>query len=106
MTYEDAEGWTTLADPNRRSILMELAVGERTVSELTQVLPVSQPAVSQHLSVLRAAGLVREQRQGRFVNYEVDPEGIVAIGAWLARYRAYWPKRMEALADLLKDMDQ
>jgi len=56
--------------------------------------------------VLRAAGLVREQRQGRFVNYEVDPEGIVAIGAWLARYRAYWPKRMEALADLLKDMDQ
>ena len=35
-----------------------------------------------------------------------SPEGIVAIGAWLARYRAYWPKRMEALADLLKDMDQ
>jgi DNA-binding transcriptional ArsR family regulator len=69
-------------------------------------LEISQPAMSQHLAVLRAAGLVREQRQGRFVNYEVDPDGIVAIGAWLARYRAYWPQRMEALADLLKDMDQ
>ena len=60
-------------------------------------------------SILRccaAAGLVREQRQGRFVNYEVDPDEIVAIGTWLARYRAYWPKRMEALADLLKEMDQ
>ena len=62
--------------------------------------------MSQHLAVLREAGLVREQRQGRFVNYEVDPDGIVAIGAWRARYRAYWPKRMEARGDLLKDMDQ
>ena len=59
-----------------------------------------------HLAVLRAAGLVREQRQGRFVNYEVDPDGIASIGSWLARYRAYWPKRIEALSDLLKDMDQ
>ena len=87
-------------------VMQRLAGGSQNASALRDGLEISQPAMSQHLAVLRAAGLVREQRQGRFVNYEVDPDGIVAIGAWLARYRAYWPKRMEALADLLKDMDQ
>ena len=92
-----------------RSIYEKLHVHSRSeavASALRDGLEISQPAMSQHLAVLRAAGLVREQRQGRFVNYEVDPDGIAAIGAWLARYRAFWPKRMEALADLLKDMDQ
>jgi DNA-binding transcriptional ArsR family regulator len=69
-------------------------------------MAISQPAMSQHLAVLRAAGLVREQRQGRFVNYEVDPEGIVSIGRWLIKYRSYWPQRVEALRNLLKELDQ
>jgi hypothetical protein len=56
--------------------------------------------------VLRMAGLVREQRQGRFVNYEVDPAGMARIGRWLTKYRAFWPARMEDLKALLKDMDQ
>ena len=55
---------------------------------------------------MRAEGLVREQRQGRFVNYEVDPDGIVSIGRWLIKYRSYWPQRVEALRDLLKELDQ
>ena len=100
------EIFKALADPTRRAIFEKLAAGGMNASALREGIAISQPAMSQHLSVLRAAGLVREQRQGRFVNYEVDPDGIVAIGTWLARYRAYWPKRMEALADLLKDMDQ
>src|SRR5437660_10012362 len=95
-----------LADPTRRAIFEKLATGAMNASALRAGMEISQPAMSQHLAVLRDAGLVREERQGRFVNYEVDPEGIVAIGAWLARYRAYWPKRMDALADLLKEMDQ
>ncbi|WP_440550396.1 ArsR/SmtB family transcription factor [Stenotrophomonas maltophilia] len=61
--------------------------------------------MSQHLAVLRDAGLVSEQRQGRFVHYEVDPRGLANIGNWLQRYRAYWPARMDALQDLLKEMD-
>jgi DNA-binding transcriptional ArsR family regulator len=69
-------------------------------------MAISQPAISQHLAVLRAAGLVREQRQGRFVNYEVDPDGIVSIGRWLIKYRSYWPQRVEALRNLLKELDQ
>ncbi|MES1149332.1 MAG: metalloregulator ArsR/SmtB family transcription factor [Bradyrhizobium guangdongense] len=102
----EADIFKALADPTRRKVFEKLADGSLNASALRDGLEISQPAMSQHLAVLRAAGLVREQRQGRFVNYEVDPDGIVAIGAWLARYRAYWPKRMEALTDLLKDMDQ
>ena len=102
----ESEIFKALADPTRRSVFEKLAVGGMNASDLRRGMTISQPAMSQHLAVLRAAGLVREQRQGRFVNYEVDPDGLVAIGAWLARYRAYWPKRMAALTDLLKDMDQ
>jgi DNA-binding transcriptional ArsR family regulator len=69
-------------------------------------MAISQPAMSQHLAVLRGAGLVREARQGRFVNYDVDPEGVALIAQWLAKYRAYWPARIDALKAVLKEMDQ
>ncbi|MGY4499652.1 DNA-binding transcriptional ArsR family regulator [Bradyrhizobium sp. GM24.11] len=85
----EADIFKALADPTRRKVFEKLAGGSLNASALRDGLEISQPAMSQHLSVLRAAGLVREQRQGRFVNYEVDPDGIVAIGSWLARYRAY-----------------
>src|SRR3954462_8520356 len=100
----EADIFKALADPTRRKVFEKLAGGSLNASALRDGLEISQPAMSQHLSLLRAAGLVREQRQGRFVNYEVDPEEIVAIGKRLARYRPYSPKGMEALADLLKDM--
>src|ERR1700733_5631569 len=86
-----------LADPTRRAVFEKLADGRKNASALREGMAISQPAMSQHLAVLRAAGLVREQRQGRFVNYEVDPDGIVSIGAWLSRYRAYWPEPLGAL---------
>lgn len=95
-----------LGDPTRRAVFEKLADGQMTASALREGMQISQPAISQHLAVLRGAGLVREQRQGRFVNYEIDPTGIASLGQWLMRYRAYWPKRMDALKDLLKDMDQ
>ncbi len=95
-----------LADPTRRAIFEKLAAGGMNASALREGMEISQPAMSQHLSVLRSARLVREERQGRFVNYEVDPEGLALIAQWLAKYRAYWPARIEALKVLLKDMDQ
>ncbi len=95
-----------LADPTRRAIFEKLASGAMNASALREGMAISQPAMSQHLSVLRGAGLVREERQGRFVNYEVDPEGLAQIAQWLAKYRAYWPARIDALRDLLKGMDQ
>ena len=75
-------------------------------SALREGMDISQPAMSQHLSVLRGAQLIREERQGRYVNYEVDPEGLALIAQWLSKYRAYWPARIDALKTLLKDMDQ
>ena len=94
-----------LADPTRRAIFEKLAAGRMNASALRQGMSISQPAISQHLSVLRQARLVRQQRQGRVVNYEVDPEGLALIAGWLERYRAYWPARVNALSDLLKDME-
>ena len=95
-----------LADPTRRGVFEKLALGAMNASDLRQGMTISQPAMSQHLAVLRSAGLVRERRDGRFVNYEVDPDGLARIGRWLARYRAYWPRRIDDLKALLKDMDQ
>jgi DNA-binding transcriptional ArsR family regulator len=95
-----------LADPTRRAIFEKLAQGGMNASALREGMKISQPAVSQHLSVLRDARLVREERQGRFVNYEVDPAGVALIAGWLTKYRAHWPARVDALKTLLKDMDQ
>jgi DNA-binding transcriptional ArsR family regulator len=95
-----------LADPTRRAIFDKLAAGAMNASALRDGMKISQPAMSQHLAVLRNARLVREERQGRFVNYEVDPQGLALMARWLAKYRAFWPARVDALKALLKDMDQ
>jgi DNA-binding transcriptional ArsR family regulator len=100
------EIFKALADPTRRGVFEKLARGAMNASDLRLGVAISQPAMSQHLAVLRSAGLVRERRHGRFVDYEVDPDGLARIGQWLARYRAYWPRRIEDLRALLKDMDQ
>lgn len=66
----------TLADPNRRSILVKLADGERTVGELTEELPVTQPAVSQHLKVLKHVGLVTDRAEGTKRIYRLNEAGL------------------------------
>ena len=91
-----------LADPTRRAIFEKLAPGGMNASALRVGMDISQSAMSQHLAVLRKAGLVREERQGRFVNYEVDPDGLALIAGWLSKYRAYWPARVDALKALLR----
>ncbi|MGZ2257768.1 ArsR/SmtB family transcription factor [Roseobacter sp. A03A-229] len=103
---EQDDIFKALADPTRRRIFDKLSAGAMNASALREGIAISQPAMSQHLSVLRGAGLVREERQGRYVNYEVNPEGLAQIALWLGKYRAYWPARIGALRDLLKDMDQ
>ncbi len=95
-----------LADPTRRAVYEKLATGSMNASSLREGMDISQPAISQHLAVLRSAGLIKEQRLGRYVNYEVDPEGLAVIAQWLSKYRTYWPARIDALKTLLKDMDQ
>ena len=102
----EAEIFKVLADPTRRAVLERLAGAEMTATELREGFAISQPAMSQHLAVLRGAGLVSERRAGRFAHYRVDPKGLAPLHAWLARYRAFWPERIDALKDLLKEMDQ
>lgn len=100
------EIFKALADPTRRAILDKLTAGSLNASGLREGMAISQPAMSQHLAVLRGASLVREERQGRFVNYRVDPEGLALVAHWLTKYRAFWPARIDDLRTLLKEMDQ
>src|SRR6476469_36603 len=100
MTYEEAEGWATLADPNRRSILMELAGGERTVSALTEALPVSQPAVSQHLKVLKHAGLVTDRAEGTKRIYRLNEAGVAALRDQLDMF---WKRTMSGFEHLMEE---
>ena len=103
---DDDSIFRALADPTRRAIFERLAGGRSNASALREGFGISQPAMSQHLGVLVGAGLVRQERDGRFVNYEIDPDGVGRIGLWLKRYEAYWPARMADLGELLKEMDQ
>jgi DNA-binding transcriptional ArsR family regulator len=102
----EAEIFRALADPTRRAVYERLAGGEMSVSELRTGMSVSQPAVSQHLAVLRGAGLVSERRAGRNAYYRADPRGLEPLLGWIERYRAFWPERIERLKAVLKDMDQ
>ena len=102
----EAEIFRALADPTRRAVYERLTGGEMSVSELRTGMSVSQPAVSQHLAVLRGAGLVSERRAGRNAYYRADPQGLEPLLGWIERYRAFWPERIERLKAVLKDMDQ
>ncbi len=102
----ESDVFRALADPTRRAVLDRLSAGERSVAQLTEALPVSQPAVSQHLAALKAAGLVGERREGRRTFYRIEPQGLAPLIDWLGRYRAFWPERIERLKDILKEMDQ
>jgi DNA-binding transcriptional ArsR family regulator len=75
-----------LADPTRRQIFERLAVGPRAVGEIARGLPVSRPAVSQHLKVLKDAGLVKDRAEGTRRVYSIDPHGLGAIRAWLDQF--------------------
>jgi DNA-binding transcriptional ArsR family regulator len=84
-TYQ-ADGWTALGDPTRRAIFERLADRPRSVGELAGELPVSRPAVSQHLKVLKAAGLVVDEPAGTRRIYQLDPDGVGALRAYLDHF--------------------
>ena len=95
-----------LADPSRRAIFESLTRGETAVKELTARFDISQPAVSQHLAALKAAGLVDARREGRCVYYRVQPRGMKPLIDWIAHYRAFWTERVDRLEKLLEKMDE
>ena len=95
-----------LADPSRRAIFQSLTCGEAAVKDLTARFHISQPAVSQHLAALRAAGLVHGRREGRCVYYRVEPRGMKPLIDWVAHYRAFWTEHVDRLEALLEKMDE
>lgn len=94
-----------LADPSRRAIFERLTLGEAAVKDLTARFEISQPAVSQHLSALRDAGLVRARKEGRNVYYEVEPQGLAPLVDWISHYQAFWKDRLQRLEQLLEKLE-
>jgi DNA-binding transcriptional ArsR family regulator len=95
-----------LADPTRRGIFERIVRTDGiTVVELTRGSSVSQPAVSQHLRALRAAGLIAERRDGRNARYRAEPRGLAPLVDWLGIYGVFWRERFANLRELLKEID-
>ena len=91
----NAEAFAALAEPMRRSIVERLAVRPMAVGELAALLPVSRPAVSQHLKVLKDARLVQDRAEGTRRVYALDPAGLGAIRRWLDQF---WDQSLAAFA--------
>ena len=101
-TYRRDEAWTALGDPSRRAIVECLAERPRAVGELADVLPISRPAVSQHLKVLRDAGLVAERVAGTRRIYRLNPAGVAAMRDQLD---TYWNRALAGYQDAVASPD-
>jgi DNA-binding transcriptional ArsR family regulator len=98
--------FAVVAEPNRRAILSLLLASERSVGQIEDELELSQPSISKHLRVLREAGFVesRVEAQQRF--YRLRPEPLMEIDEWLAPFRRFWSKHVDALERHLEKMDK
>ena len=95
-----------IADPTRRRIVELLAQGEHTVGELVAEFDLSAPAISQHLNVLRKAGLVVTRVEGQSRIQTLNPDGLDELEIWLERTRSFWSKRLDALERELRAEDE
>jgi DNA-binding transcriptional ArsR family regulator len=100
----EVDAWTALGDPTRRAIFQKVADHPRAVGQLAGELPVSRPAVSQHLRVLKDARLVVDERAGNRRIYRVDPSG---LGALRADLEEFWTKTLAAYKEVVeKSMEE
>ncbi len=95
-----------LADPTRRRVLELLAERELSAGELAAAFTVSRPAVSRHLRILREAGLVHSRSDAQRRVYGLDAEPLLEVDAWLARYRRFWPERLDLLDRHLQEKEE
>ena len=86
-----------LSDPTRREILMQLSRGDASVSELVHRFSLTQPAISRHLKVLHAAGLIRRGRDAQRRPAQIDPDSMRSIVQWIDRYRESWERAYRQL---------
>lgn len=104
-TRRDSRAFSAIAHPTRRAILDELRRGERQAGELAARFPVSRPAISRHVRVLRRAGLVRERRRAQARLYALEPAALAEIDRWLAPYRLFWAARLTELKRTVESPD-
>jgi DNA-binding transcriptional ArsR family regulator len=102
-TYRVEDGWDALGDPTRRAIIACLAERPRAVGELAEMLPISRPAVSQHLRVLKDAGLVTDRTAGTRRVYRLNPAGVAALRDQLD---TYWSRALDGLKDVTERPDE
>ena len=99
---QKADVYWAIADPTRRALLLRLAdEGERNVTELLKPFSISQPAVSKHLRILRAVGLVRSRREGRLRLYEIEANRLRQVFDWVSRFEQFWDEKLDALGEYL-----
>ena len=96
--------YRAIADPTRRAMLVLLAQSDKSVQELAQPFSMTQPAVSQHLKVLRDAGLVSVSRNGRQRLYHVETAPLTEVYNWLEHFGRFWEKKLDALGTYLDKM--
>src|ERR671937_3306773 len=94
-----------LADPSRRIIVERLSRGPASVSELARPLPMSLPAVVQHIQVLETSGLVRSEKVGRVRTCEIEPAALRPVEQWISARRSNWESRLDRLGDYLAESD-
>jgi DNA-binding transcriptional ArsR family regulator len=97
VTYSSEATFQALSDPTRRAVLDLLRAGSHPAGRIASSFPVSRPAISKHLRLLRRAHLVEERREGRNRLYSLNPEPLKAVDSWLEQYRVFW---MHSLTNL------
>lgn len=98
----DMDVFKAVADPTRRAILDLLRRGEQPVGEIARSFPVSRPAISKHLRILKNAGLVRERPSGRQRICSLDSQPLRGVDAWLEDYRRFWQEKLVRLKDYVE----
>lgn len=111
VTYSAEAAFQALADPTRRAVLDLLRQGSQPAGDIASAFPVSRPAISKHLRLLRRAHLVREHREGRHRVYQLNPEPLQAVDTWLEQYRSFWQMNLGNLktfveAEYAKEVQQ
>jgi DNA-binding transcriptional ArsR family regulator len=94
--------FSALSDATRRAMLDLLRTGRRAAGEIAREFPVSRPAISKHLGILRRAHLVEERRQGRHRIYHLNPAPLQAVDSWLDQYRAFWTASLANLKSFVE----
>src|ERR1700684_2488238 len=102
VTYSPEATFQALADPTRRAVLDLLRRGRQPAGEIAGAFPISRPAISKHLRLLRRAHLVEERREGRNRFYHLNPEPLKAVDSWLDQYRSFWTANLTSLKNFVE----